>query len=534
MDRLTSETFYIPNDDVKRNETNVSNNATTILDVPDRKIDSNLLEMGTNIDGYIILDLISEKGKESDVYLAGKGGSKYALKIYQRNFEIRKPEMELLRSVDCPYIVKLHDYGTYNNYPYEVYDYYENGTLQEYGKVDEKKIKQYINQLNEAINTLHNLSETITIIHGDIKPSNIFISNDKESVLLGDFGISSVVDSDDYSIGSICGTPEYAPPSYGVVDKVKKTKAYDYGSLGLVIFYMATGYSYFANLSTEQIAESWSKGIIIPDYIETRIKLLLKGLLEIDENKRFGYKKVRDWFEGSFVHTVKPREVFSKGNNKSEITLWFGIFDNQIVEVSTIQELVNQMKLHWQQAVYKIRDDNFYHFVEKLDKSGELVSQIKQIVEENDDDAAVFKIIYTLSSDSNIVYKGVNYGSPVSYIKTIINNSDGAVKEVLLKGLFRFYISKMGYPENIMKIIDEAVENNIFPESVKVGILNYVFSSDKTYKGISNLDELREKVSNMTLAEIDLLLEDDMFVSWIYANGMKEIATNIILNKGKN
>jgi hypothetical protein len=111
---------------------------------------------------------------------------------------------------------------------------------------------------------------------------------------------------------------------------------------------------------------------------------------------------------------------------------------------------------------------------------------------------------------------------------------DENAKELLVKGLFKFYISKMGYPEDVMTTANEIIENSVFSDAVKIGVLNYIFSKDKTYKNLSSIDDLREKVSNMKLNEIDELLSDDLFVSWLYANGMSDLAKNIILNRRNN
>lgn len=489
--------------------------------------------IGANIDGYIVMSVISDQGKESNVYLAEKAGEKYALKIYERSFEINRSKMELLKKISSPYVTNLVDYGTYNNHPYELYCYYQNGTLEEVlnnqGKIDDKHVKQYVKQLNEGLNALHNLNDNFTIIHGDLKPSNIFISNDRESVLIGDFGISSFLDGDEYSIGNACGTPEYAPPSYGVVNKVKKTKAYDYGSLGLVLFHMAVGYSYFRSLSTEEIAKEWEKGIEIPEYLDTRIKLLLKGLLEKEENVRFDYAKVNDWYDGSFVQVVKPRNVYANLDKKVAVSLWFGIVDGQIIEVSSIQELINQMKANWDLAVYKIHDDNFFSFLKECELDAE---KFRTIVKESSDDAAaVFKILYTLSSDSDIVYKGKNFGKPESFVEKL-NEGDLDAKEIVVSGLFDFYIERMGYGEDIILKVKDVLNDNVFSNEIKVLILSYMFSKDKNYNGISSINDLRESISNMQLEQIDKLASDDVFIAWSYCNGLTELSKKLVLNRG--
>jgi primosomal replication protein N'' len=306
---------------------------------------TDLLVAGTSVDGYMVLNPISTKGSESVVYKAVKGGSDYALKLYKREVELSESKMQMLMQLQCPYIAKLCAYGVYEGSAYEVYRYYKNGTLAERGKIDGKRLKHYVNQLNEALHCLHTAQSAATMVHGDLKPSNIFISDVEESLLLGDFGISNMRTASGSQFAQICGTPEFAPPSTGLMDRMKKSPAFDYGALGLVVYYMATGYSYFAGFTAEEIAEGWDRGIRIPDELDTRIKMLLKGLLQAEESMRFGYEQVCDWYRGSFVQATAPKKLYAQQKSSGNVSLWFGYFDGQVVDVTSVEELVQQMRI---------------------------------------------------------------------------------------------------------------------------------------------------------------------------------------------
>lgn len=525
----TSETLYVNPAAVPANEAGTVYVSGTTASAGAGE--SALLAVGTNVGGYMIMSPISTKGSESVVYMAKKGGSDYALKLYKRDVELSEPKMQALMQLQCPYIAKLCAYGTHEGQPYEVYRYYKNGTLEGKGRVDGKRLKHYVNQLNEALHCLHTAPGVAGMVHGDLKPSNIFLSDDEESVLLGDFGVSNIKTASGSQFSQICGTPEFAPPSMGVMDRMKKGPAFDYGALGLVVYYMATGYSYFAGFSAAEIAEGWEQGIRIPEELDTRIKMLLKGLLKAQENLRFGYEEIHDWYKGSFVQATAPKKLYSQQKPDTNVSLWFGYFDGQVVDVTDPQELVQQMRLHWDQAVIKLRDSNLYHFLDCFYPDGSVSAKIRSFLEDGDEDAAVFKTIYTLSDNANIIYKGKEYGTASKLVEAMVRNDPDA-REMIGKGLFLFYVNAMGYPAETYRAMQDVLSLKHCPESFKLITIGYMFAEKKIFNGWQSIDELRSAVCNMTLEEIDVLVSKVGFLAWLYTMGLKDQALSMVRMRG--
>ena len=54
----------------------------------------------------------------------------------------------------------------------------------------ESKVVSWATQLGEALSYLHS---TALLLHRDVKPANIFLSADKETAKLGDFGLSKLL-----------------------------------------------------------------------------------------------------------------------------------------------------------------------------------------------------------------------------------------------------------------------------------------------------------------------------------------------------
>jgi serine/threonine protein kinase len=489
---------------------------------------------GTVIDGYMLVRVLSDQGKESTVYVARKEGHEYAFKLFKRQIDVSKAKLDTMKRIDCPYVAVLQDYGKYNDRQYEVYEYYKNGTIENIGKVDTKRLTEFVRQLNEGLHTLHTLGGW-NMIHGDLKPANIFLSNEGDRLLIGDFGISAMLNGENYSLGLACGTPEFAPPAMGVVNRVKRTPAFDYGSLGLVVYFLATGRSYFKGMSASDIAETWMKGIQIPAELDTRIKMLLEGLLAADERARYGYTQVKQWVEGSYVRSdFAGSSVFTEKKEQRQARLWFGIFDGRSIEVTSVPELVNQMKLHWEQAIFKLRDANFYIFLDRATGDPAVSERVRRIAAENAPDYAVFKTIYFLSKDADIVYKGVHYGDAVSFVQQATASDDPVMREILLSGLFRYYLEQLGYPADMIQTMDDIMELQDVSERFKMRVFGYIFSKQKEYNGCCDIDTLRTMVAKGDLSAVERMTNDEAFFAWLYAQGMGSLAIAMLRTMEEN
>ncbi|KAH6776634.1 hypothetical protein C2S52_014195 [Perilla frutescens var. hirtella] len=129
-----------------------------------------------------------------------------------------------------------------------VYEYMANGSLENWlhQNSDESRTLTTIQRLNIAIDIasaveyLHCGTDS-TVIHGDLKPSNILLDHDMVAHV-GDFGLSKIISSisqnlDGSSSVAIKGTVGYIAPEYGMHVMVStEGDAYSYGILLLEMF----------------------------------------------------------------------------------------------------------------------------------------------------------------------------------------------------------------------------------------------------------------------------------------------------------
>lgn len=150
-----------------------------------------------------------------------------------------KQESLSAASLAHPNIVNIYDTGIEDNIYYIVMEYVKGETLKKYiqkkGRLTEQETIKISRQVAEALKHAH----TNNIIHRDIKPHNILITEDKIAKVT-DFGIaraatSSTINNTSNVIGSVhYFSPEQARGGY-VDDKS------DIYSLGIVMYEMITG-----------------------------------------------------------------------------------------------------------------------------------------------------------------------------------------------------------------------------------------------------------------------------------------------------
>ncbi|HEY1923650.1 MAG TPA: serine/threonine-protein kinase [Candidatus Acidoferrum sp.] len=147
-------------------------------------------------------------------------------------------EARVVGQISHPSIVALHDMGIdeATSTPYLVMEYVEGHPLErvlEKGSVPFPRACAWIADIAMALNLAHRKG----IIHGDVKPANILVT-DEGRVKLTDFGMARVA-SRDAKDTPLLGTPAYWCPEQ-ILGKPQDARS-DIFSLGVVLYEMVTG-----------------------------------------------------------------------------------------------------------------------------------------------------------------------------------------------------------------------------------------------------------------------------------------------------
>ncbi|TAQ87479.1 hypothetical protein B7494_g4187 [Chlorociboria aeruginascens] len=234
-------------------------------------------------------------------------------------------EVQIMRNLDHPNIVKLVDFSESRQYYYIILELAPGGEL--FHQIvrltyfSEDLSRHVITQVANALEYLH---EVQGVVHRDIKPENLLFSpipfvptknpkvrkdDDEEKVdegefipgvgaggigqiKIADFGLSKVVW--DKQTMTPCGTVGYTAPE--IVKDERYSKSVDMWALGCVLYTLLCGFPPFYDESIQVLTEKVARGqytFLSPwwDDISKPAQDLVSYLLTVDPNKRYTIKE---------------------------------------------------------------------------------------------------------------------------------------------------------------------------------------------------------------------------------------------------
>lgn len=342
---------------------------------------------------------ISKASGEAEIHLLTRNGMPYVFKLYYPNFKPKTDILNELKSLQHPDIINVIDFGYFNERFFELMEYAEGGTLENYLPIrDVDEIKSIVDETINALNYCH----TRNIIHKDIKPANIYFKHsDGTDILIGDFGISSILDQGmTRQLTSQNLTVGYAAPEmYGLGGKVYVGREVDYYALGVSVIHVWLGKSPFEGLGIHAIANLTTTGKIpVPEDMPDELRKLVRGLLTIDYTKRWGYDQITSWLKGIDVpveDAYEPQPI---------VQYKFAIAGRQSISVRSLVELTKVMQMNPEFGKKNLYRGHIGNWVQTF--NSEMAAQLKELVEDeyvDDQQAGFLKAIYLLNEDEPFI-----------------------------------------------------------------------------------------------------------------------------------
>lgn len=321
--------------------------------VAEENINRSKMPKYPGLERWILVEKMGD-GAFSNVYRAKDSTTEYgevAIKVV-RKFEMNSnqranilKEVQIMRNLDHPNVVKLIDFSESRQYYYIVLELCPGGEL--FHQIvrltyfSENLSRHVIRQVAEAIEYLH---ETSGVVHRDIKPENLLFypiphvpsknpkpqqpgDEDKEDegefvpgvgaggigkIKLADFGLSKVIW--DSQTMTPCGTVGYTAPE--IVKDERYSKSVDMWAMGCVLYTLLCGFPPFYDESIQVLTEKVARGqytFLSPwwDDISKSAQDLISHLLTVDPEKRFTIKEflAHPWIQGTDEETTAAADA---------------------------------------------------------------------------------------------------------------------------------------------------------------------------------------------------------------------------------
>ncbi|XP_077144017.1 serine/threonine-protein kinase BRSK2 isoform X13 [Ranitomeya variabilis] len=216
---------------------------------------------------------------------------------WERGRQVER-EIAILKLIEHPHVLKLHDVYENKKYLYLVLEHVSGGELFDYlvkkGRLTPKEARKFFRQIISALDFCHSHS----ICHRDLKPENLLL-DEKNNIRIADFGMASLQVGDSL-LETSCGSPHYACPEVIRGEKYDGRKA-DIWSCGVILFALLVGALPFDDDNLRQLLEKVKRGVFhMPHFIPPDCQNLLCGMIEVDPIKRLTLENIQkhSWYIG--------------------------------------------------------------------------------------------------------------------------------------------------------------------------------------------------------------------------------------------
>ncbi len=253
--------------------------------------------VGLEVGGCRILELIG-RGASASVYRAKHLGLNRMVAVKLLSSVSKDPtqvkrlllEARAIARLEHPNIVQVYDVGFFRGYFFMVMQLLKGETLSvrlnEWGgAMVEEQALAVVRDVARGLGAAHEKG----IIHRDIKPDNVILTEDGKAKLT-DFGLAQDVENPDEISGLVVGTPYYMSPEQWLGQKADERS--DLYGLGCVFYLMMTGRRPFEGEALDRLMQQHLKAAPKPAQavnpgISDGLEAILKKLLAKAPARRY-------------------------------------------------------------------------------------------------------------------------------------------------------------------------------------------------------------------------------------------------------
>ncbi|KAJ8276613.1 hypothetical protein COCON_G00083650 [Conger conger] len=208
------------------------------------------------------------------------------------NLEKIYREVQIMKMLDHPHIIKLYQVMETKNMLYLVTEYAKNGEIFDYlashGRLSELEARRKFWQILWAVEYCHNRN----IVHRDLKAENLLLDGHM-NIKIADFGFGNFFQPGE-QLATWCGSPPYAAPEVFEGQQYEGPHL-DIWSMGVVLYVLVCGALPFDGPTLPVLRQRVLEGRFrIPYFMTEDCEHLIRRMLVLDPSKRLSVAQIKE------------------------------------------------------------------------------------------------------------------------------------------------------------------------------------------------------------------------------------------------
>ncbi|XP_041849744.1 serine/threonine-protein kinase SIK2 isoform X2 [Melanotaenia boesemani] len=269
------------------------------------------------------------------------------------NLEKIYREVQIMKMLDHPHIIKLYQVMETKNMLYLVTEYAKNGEIFDYlakhGRLSELEARRKFWQILSAVEYCHNRN----IVHRDLKAENLLLDGHM-NIKIADFGFGNFFQPGE-PLATWCGSPPYAAPEVFEGQQYEGPQL-DIWSMGVVLYVLVCGALPFDGPTLPVLRQRVLEGRFrIPYFMTEDCEHLIRRMLVLDPSKRLSVAQIKEhkWMT---LDVPVQRPVLYQQPLSAEGEAGVGEYSEQVLR------LMHSLGIDQHKTIESLQNKSYNHF----------------------------------------------------------------------------------------------------------------------------------------------------------------------------